>query len=263
MQVTGQAVDQFDIASANTVFCNAVPVLLQRADREDLTEELSVRLLVGNTRHSVNMKVLKMHIFNDSDLLFLHTLEVSEEDFQTLKAEQGILVDFANFSGKIIDLLRRCIASRNDEVPKFRAVLAMSTGESVFKLVETNDFKQLAHISLCFRPGTDMAIKSFLAFRFTEVQQDCNSLRRDLANDRAELDCTRSALQEQRQQAKQAEAAHVKLQREIEATAKDAASAAMEERIQERQQLLSNFERCFILSLRCWWYYIFASTDWT
>jgi spindle assembly abnormal protein 6 len=244
MEVIGHAVDQFDVSSASTVFWDTVPVLLQRADRDDTVDQLSVRLLSGNTRHSLNMKVLRMHLFNDSDLLFLHTLEVSEEDFQTLKAEQGILVDFANFSGKIIDLLKRCIASRGEETPRFRAVLVMSSGESVFKMVETNDFKQLPHISLCFRPGTDMAIKSFLAFRLTEVQQECESVQKDLVFNRSELDSKKRECAEQADLCKQMESAHTKMILESEASAKDAASRALEERIREKAELLSTFERC-------------------
>lgn len=31
--------------------------------------------------------------------------------------------------------------------------------ESLFKIVEINDFKQLPHITLAFRPGNDLVIK--------------------------------------------------------------------------------------------------------
>lgn len=247
MEVVGHAVDQFDVSSASTVFWDTVPVLLQRADREDAVDQLSVRLLSGNTRNSLNMKVLRMHIFSDSDLLFLHTLEVSEEDFQTLKVEQGILVDFANFSGKIIDLLRRCIDSKDEETPRFKAVLAMSQGDSVFKMVETNDFKQLPHISLCFRPGTDMAIKSFLAFRLTEVQQENESLDKDLKCSRAELERSNRECAQQAELCKHMEASNSKLLLEAEASAKDAASLALEERLRDKSQLVSSFERCDII----------------
>jgi spindle assembly abnormal protein 6 len=61
---------------------------------------------------------LKIHLSSEDDLFLLHTLEFTEEEFQTLKAEQGILVDFGNFPGKIIGLLERCIASRHEEAPR-------------------------------------------------------------------------------------------------------------------------------------------------
>lgn len=40
-----------------------------------------------------------------------------------------------------------------------QAVLTAKGGDSVFKVVETNDFKQLPHITLTFRPGNDTAVK--------------------------------------------------------------------------------------------------------
>lgn len=44
-------------------------------------------------------------------------------------------------------------------VCRFQAVLTVRGSESVFRIVETNDFKQLPHITLAFRPGNDGAIK--------------------------------------------------------------------------------------------------------
>lgn len=43
--------------------------------------------------------------------------------------------------------------------PSLQAVLSAKGGDSVFKVVETNDFKQLPHITLTFRPGNDTAVK--------------------------------------------------------------------------------------------------------
>ena len=65
------------------------------------------------------MQILRIHLSNEGDLFFLHTLEVSEEDFQSLKVEQGILVDFANFPGKVITLLERCISSKAQDPPRW------------------------------------------------------------------------------------------------------------------------------------------------
>jgi spindle assembly abnormal protein 6 len=63
-------------------------------------------------------QVLRIHISSESDLYFLHTLEVSEEDFQSLKNDQGILVDFASFPGKLISLLERCTAAQQTDSPR-------------------------------------------------------------------------------------------------------------------------------------------------
>ena len=70
------------------------------------------------TDHLCLLQILRIHLSNEGDLFFLHTLEVSEEDFQSLKVEQGILVDFANFPGKVITLLERCISSKTQDPPR-------------------------------------------------------------------------------------------------------------------------------------------------
>lgn len=70
------------------------------------------------------MQILRVHISSESDLYFLHSLEVSEEDFQSLKNEQGILVDFASFPGKIITLLDKCNASQPTDAPRCACVCA-------------------------------------------------------------------------------------------------------------------------------------------
>ena len=63
-------------------------------------------------------QILRIHISSDNDLFFLHSLEVSEEDFQSLKNEQGILVDFASFPGKIITLLDKCTAPQPTDMTR-------------------------------------------------------------------------------------------------------------------------------------------------
>ena len=68
--------------------------------------------------HCCLLQVLSIHIFSEEDLLFLNTLEVSEEEFQVLKAEQGILVDFAHFPGKVISLLEKCVQAGLSAKPR-------------------------------------------------------------------------------------------------------------------------------------------------
>ncbi len=51
---------------------------------------------------------------------------------------------------------------------------------SVFKIVETNDFNQLPHITLAFRPGNDATIKQYLASRLSEVKLSNDKLSSDL-----------------------------------------------------------------------------------
>jgi spindle assembly abnormal protein 6 len=46
-------------------------------------------------------------------------LYLSEEDYQTLKIQQGLLVDFNAFGQRFIDLLLACEKDEKNENPKF------------------------------------------------------------------------------------------------------------------------------------------------
>lgn len=159
------------------LFERGVPVTLRLAERDGRVEGLTVRIGIAADPQS-NQKALKVHLTSEDDAFFLHSLEVSEEDFQGLKAEQGILVDFATFPSKVVELLERCIHHGGEESPKFLAILsghshvdgARMPGESVLSIVEMNQFKQLNHIALRFRPGNDAAIKRHLATRLNETK---------------------------------------------------------------------------------------------
>ena len=59
-----------------------------------------------------------MQITNELDPIFLYSLEVNEDDFQSLKVDQCLLVDFATFPYKFIELLEQCIISSSDEQPR-------------------------------------------------------------------------------------------------------------------------------------------------
>ena len=60
-----------------------------------------------------------MQITNELDPIFLYSLEVNEDDFQSLKVDQYLLVDFATFPYKFIELLEQCIISSSDEKPRY------------------------------------------------------------------------------------------------------------------------------------------------
>lgn len=131
-----------------------------------------------------------MQVTSESDPFFYHHMEVSEEEFQALKVEQSILVDFAQFPDKFIELLEECISSRGEEQPRFLAVLRVGSEgvmDSSLGVVETNKFKHLSHISLRFKPGDDGAIKQYLAGRLMDVRGERDKWRQSHDDTSAEL----------------------------------------------------------------------------
>lgn len=61
------------------------------------------------------LQMLCIELTNDEDLLFMHMLHISEDDFQTLKADQGIVVDFISFPAKIAGLMEKCAQAYSNQ----------------------------------------------------------------------------------------------------------------------------------------------------
>ncbi|NXY85725.1 SAS6 protein, partial [Alcedo cyanopectus] len=137
---------------------------------------------------------LAVRLTDDTDPFFLYNLVISEEDFQSLKSQQGLLVDFSAFPQKFIDLLQQCIQEQDKDVPRF--LLQLVSSASVLdhtpislNVVETNPFKHLTHLSLKFLPGNDAEIKKFLASCLKSLKEDKTVLEEKLR--RTEEDLTR------------------------------------------------------------------------
>lgn len=119
---------------------------------------------------------------DDDDPCFLYSLFVNDDDFKVLKAQQGLLVDFDNFATQLICLLEQCqvpqsVISKNP--PKFLLLLAEEAGDWTFKLVETNNFKHLCHLSLNIAPSCDADIKTHMAVKIKQLKDSCVRKDRD------------------------------------------------------------------------------------
>ncbi|ETE67639.1 Spindle assembly abnormal protein 6-like protein, partial [Ophiophagus hannah] len=83
-----------------------------------------------STTNPIHRKDLVVRLTEDSDPFFLYNLVISEEDFQSLKLQQSLLVDFSAFPQRFIDLLQHCIQEQDKEIPRFLLQLA-SSGSSL------------------------------------------------------------------------------------------------------------------------------------
>ncbi|KAK3091357.1 hypothetical protein FSP39_019232 [Pinctada imbricata] len=166
---------------ADELFTKRLPVLFKAPDREDRREHVQLKMELQTLTSPGHKKELVVRLTDDRDLFFLYTLRLGEEDFQSLKTQQGLLVDFAQFPQKFIDLLEMCLREEHKEMPKF-ILHFMSQGSfngertmGTLNVIETNPFKHLTHLSLKFIPGTDSDIKKYLADCLKQLK-DTNSL---------------------------------------------------------------------------------------
>uniref|UniRef100_A0A3Q0SYP6 SAS-6 centriolar assembly protein n=1 Tax=Amphilophus citrinellus TaxID=61819 RepID=A0A3Q0SYP6_AMPCI len=119
------------------------------------------------TTSPAHKRDLLVRITDDIDPYFLFNLAISEEDFQSLKVQQGLLIDFASFPQKFIDLLNLCYSEQESDSPRFLLHLSCQSpvleGPANFSVIETNAFKHLNHLSLRLSQASDKEVKNYLA----------------------------------------------------------------------------------------------------
>ena len=198
-----------------TLFAEAVQVLFKNQDCADRKVQVKVTVEIQTTTSPLHRKDLLIRLTDDHDPFFLYDLCLSEEDFQVLKAQQGLLVDFASLPQRFIGLLGQCKSEEVKNEPKFLLVFTSSDNSTallsgnqygVLKIIETNPFKHLSHLSLNFASGNDSDVKKYLASRLklslekqqnleqklnktdTELSQKIATLRQQLSDKNVQLE---------------------------------------------------------------------------
>nr|XP_032660829.1 spindle assembly abnormal protein 6 homolog isoform X2 [Chelonoidis abingdonii] len=180
--------------AAESLFSRLVPVQVKCQGCEDRRINVRVRIELQSTSNPVHKKDLVVQLTDDTDPFFLYNLVISEEDFQSLKCQQGLLVDFSAFPQRFVDLLQQCIQEQNKDTPRFLLQLVSSASvldhtPAFLNVVETNPFKHLTHLSLKFLPGNDAEIKKFLAICLKCIKEEKSLLEQKLK--KTEDDLTR------------------------------------------------------------------------
>lgn len=133
------------------------------------------RLRIEHRQDSSGKDIL-MRLTDDADPFVLYTSIVREDDYQGLRQSQGLLVDFAAFPHKFVELVETCRNESEKEVPRFILVLRCISEEGIghsnstgsgsgitLEVVEVNMFKHLCHISLILAPAQTNIKLSYLA----------------------------------------------------------------------------------------------------
>ncbi|XP_014665309.1 PREDICTED: spindle assembly abnormal protein 6 homolog [Priapulus caudatus] len=160
------------------LFCRSLPVCMKTGDRDERNAFINISVELNVLTSPLHKKELIVRLTDETDLLFLYSLVLGEEDFQSLKSQQGLLVDFSAFPQKFIDLLNLCLQEQSSNVPRFvlhfecPSSSLLDRSVSYLNVVETNPFKHLTHLSLKLLPGTDADTSTYLASCLKTVKQE-------------------------------------------------------------------------------------------
>uniref|UniRef100_A0A4W6BWM3 Spindle assembly abnormal protein 6 homolog n=1 Tax=Lates calcarifer TaxID=8187 RepID=A0A4W6BWM3_LATCA len=166
------------------LFSKALQVNVRCRDCEERKANIRVTIELQLTTSPVHKRDLLVRLTDDLDPYFLFNLSISEEDFQSLKVQQGLLIDFASFPQKFIDLLNLCYSEQESDNPRFLLHLSCQSpvleGPANFSVVETNAFKHLNHLSLRLIQGSDKEIKDYLAVCLSALKVEKQALETKL-----------------------------------------------------------------------------------
>ena len=192
-------------------FEGVVPVRVKHQDLDERHAQLTIRFSVEAEKSRGNHKVLRCRLTEEGDPFLLFTLDIDEEDFTQLKQDQRLLVDFTAFPSKLVELLEKTRDEAALPQPKFIATLKSTDTGGTLCVVETNKFRQLVHISLQVRAGTDSEIKRYLASRvkafkaqtlqLTQVLEETKERLRLATHEAENSSCEARKLREEQQRA--------------------------------------------------------------
>mmetsp|Transcript_65640 Transcript_65640/g.154404 ORF Transcript_65640/g.154404 Transcript_65640/m.154404 type:complete len:607 (-) Transcript_65640:149-1969(-) len=171
---------ELDEKDCEEIFAETVSVHITPHGRDEYVAQLTVRLRPDNPAHPRN---LLLELTDENDLLFYHSLAIGEGDYHALRAEMKLNVDFQSFPEQLADLLRRCTkeAPGAPSSGKMLACLDCSAArESLFSIIESNIFRQLTHVALQLRQGSDEVVKKHLAHKLRAAKMEVANLSQRL-----------------------------------------------------------------------------------
>uniref|UniRef100_A0A8C6PE94 Spindle assembly abnormal protein 6 homolog n=1 Tax=Nothobranchius furzeri TaxID=105023 RepID=A0A8C6PE94_NOTFU len=175
------------------LFNKVLQVIVRCKDCEERKANLRVTIELQLTTSTAHRRDLLVRLIDDIDPYFLFNLSISEEDFQSLKVQQGLLIDFASFPQKFIDLLNLCNSEQESDSPRFLLHLTCQSsvleGFASFSVVETNAFKHLNHLCLRLVQGSDRELKDYLAACLSSLKAEKQAI--DLKLKKTEDDLSR------------------------------------------------------------------------
>ena len=166
------------------------PVISNKEKRTEI--ELNMVIIKSEKNNSIEpMKIsiirllekqphLIIQVTNPNDPLFLYSLDLSEIEYQQLKTEQSLLVDFQNFPDFITKMFYFC---KNDKDDIYSCVLTLggvsenfSGGNGILAVEEKTQYRKLNHLILKLQAANDISLKKYLSDVSKEYKEKFENL---------------------------------------------------------------------------------------
>eukprot|EP00210_Caulerpa_lentillifera_P005430 g5192.t1 len=174
-----------------TLFSETIPFIVRASNIEEEEEVTKHDFIVEvSYEQPHHQRVLRICIYSEEDSNVFHILDMNESNYDLqVKMEQGMEVEFEDFSKKLISLFQRCKIEHSNFIVELKSE---SKGEGVsnrlaIEFFEINDFTHLSHLKLSFRQATNQSVTSFLTSRLNEVIKRSKAFQTQLDQSQIQL----------------------------------------------------------------------------
>ncbi|XP_019727373.1 spindle assembly abnormal protein 6 homolog [Hippocampus comes] len=177
---TKKKYDPFGRFTMEVIFNEVLKVVIKCRHCDERKEHIRVTIELDSSAGAVRKRDLLVRLTNDADPHFLFSLAISEEDFQSLKVQQSLLIEFTSFPEMLTQLLRQCQSEQNCSHPRFQLLLSCDSpsldGPAQLNVMESSSFKHLNQLSLQLAQASDKHVKDYLAACLASLKADKEAL---------------------------------------------------------------------------------------
>ena len=142
-------------------------ITIKKVDIE--TKQVPLEIIIHN--YYDNKNIISIQIIDNNDPLFFYCLNIDEIEYQQLKKEQSLFIEFKNFSDFIFKMLNNCLKEN------FNCFITIMKNEEVYiKIEEQTQFRRLNHLTLKLNPLNNSNLKIHLGKILNEHKEKYDKL---------------------------------------------------------------------------------------
>ena len=161
-------------------------LILKKSELNSSSELMKINITKNTNKESK----IQIQITNPNEPLFLYSLELSELEYQQLKSEQKLLVEFQKFPEFIQKMLDLC---QNDQNGKYSCILSLdedgennlnSAGNGILTIEEKTEYRTIELLKLKLKAANDVILKKYLSDisknykeKYESINQQYNDLK--------------------------------------------------------------------------------------
>ncbi|XP_049955806.1 spindle assembly abnormal protein 6 homolog isoform X2 [Schistocerca serialis cubense] len=136
----------------------------------------NLKVEVNKNQPPPKEKVIAVKIVGISNPFFVYKGIMTAADYENIKTEHCLFVDFTKFIEVFLNLLRQCLHS--DQGSSLRYVLRIEENimyekrETLLKIIEINDLRQMTHLYIKIQKCSEDEVKKIVTDRINLLQEE-------------------------------------------------------------------------------------------